>query len=233
MEGYEYGAIAPGDSKDAYFCTERDIKDYYVAFEELAEMVEWVWTVSAPGGQLLTKQEQKEAYERFKSWQRTGRYWEQEIDGDSRLAKAMGKNLDPSRPVSFLEFKRWFLHLATYLEHLRNAVVLRDDTPTMPLLSSEENESVNVLEPLFADVARSENQDFTVPVVPEETFQKEKPGREHEKEEKEKEEEEEVNEEKAEVKLGREEEKEEVKEEETEEVHYSILPEPRSGMHLP
>ena len=31
-----------------------------VTFEELAEMVEWVWTMYAPGGLLLSKQEQKE-----------------------------------------------------------------------------------------------------------------------------------------------------------------------------
>ena len=104
-------------------------------------MVEWVWTVYAPGGQLLSKQEQNEAHEEFEKWRRTGRYWEQKIGG---VAKATNKKLHPARPVSFLEFRAWFLRLTTYLEHLRGAVVCGDNQPTAPSFSEEKERYISL-----------------------------------------------------------------------------------------
>lgn len=174
-------------------------------------MVEWVWSVYAPGGQLLSKQERNEAYERFEKWRRTGRYWDQKIDGDSRSAKSMGgRKLDPARPVSFLEFKKWFLHLATYLEHLHKVVIHREDTPTpiTPPPIDEESTSVNILAPMSTLVAHLEDQDLIASdVVPEDILHKEE-------------------------EVTREDKKEEEKEEETEFVHSSILSEPQFGTLL-
>ena len=50
-----------------------------MTFEELTELVDWVWTMYAPGGLLLSKQEQMEAYEEFEKWRTTGTYWD--VDG--------------------------------------------------------------------------------------------------------------------------------------------------------
>ena len=49
------GVNAPGDRRDIYFCSDQDTESYLASFGELAEMVEWVWSVYAPGGQLLSK----------------------------------------------------------------------------------------------------------------------------------------------------------------------------------
>ena len=112
-------------------------------------MVEWVWTVYAPGGISLSVQERKETYEEFDKWRRTGKYWERKLNGGSKVvAKAMGKKLDPARAVSFLEFRSWFLHLTTYLEHLREAVVYWDDTPTTSAVLSEQNERYISFDPV-------------------------------------------------------------------------------------
>ena len=75
------GKVVPGDSEDATFCSEKDIKNYYVTFEELIEMVEWVWNVYSPGGLPLSLQERKEAREEFDKWQLMGRYWATADDG--------------------------------------------------------------------------------------------------------------------------------------------------------
>ena len=69
------GKVTPGSSKDATFCSDEDIKNYYVSFEELVEMVEWVWNVYSPGNLPLSLQERKEAREEFDKWQQMGRYW--------------------------------------------------------------------------------------------------------------------------------------------------------------
>ena len=70
------GKVVPGDCEDATFCSDKDIKNYYVTFEELVEKVEWVWNVYSPGGLPLSLQERKEAREKFDKWQLIGRYWE-------------------------------------------------------------------------------------------------------------------------------------------------------------
>ena len=70
------GEVIPGDSKDSTFCSDKDIKNYYVTFEELKDVIEWVWNVYSPGNLPLSPQERKEACEEFDKWQLLGRYWE-------------------------------------------------------------------------------------------------------------------------------------------------------------
>ena len=71
------GKVTPGSSEDAAFCSDKDIKNYFVTFEELVEMVEWVWNVYSPGNLPLSLEERKEARESFDMWQQMGRYWEE------------------------------------------------------------------------------------------------------------------------------------------------------------
>ena len=87
---------------------------------------------------LLSVQEQKETHEEFDKWRRTGRYWEREIVGGRKVeAKATSKRLDPARAVSFLEFRAWFLHVASFLEHLREADAMGANITTTPLFIDE------------------------------------------------------------------------------------------------
>ena len=80
-----------GDPRRDVFITQ-EIKDYYVTFEELAVMVEWAWTMYAPGGVLLSREECQEAYEEFEKWRTTGMYWDP--DGD-RVNEANGMGSSP------------------------------------------------------------------------------------------------------------------------------------------
>ena len=141
------GVNAPGDRKDTFFCSDQDIESYIATFGELAEMVEWVWTVYAPGGTLLSVQEQIETREEFDRWRRTGRYWEREIVGGRKIvAKATSKRPDPTRAVSFLEFRAWFLQLADFLEHLRELVVDGDNAATMSMNEYKRYTSLDLIE---------------------------------------------------------------------------------------
>ena len=113
------GKYPMGDHRYDVFSTQ-EVKDYLVTFEELAEMVEWVWTMYAPGGLLLSKQEQKETFEQFEKWQTMGAYWD--TDG---APQEQPSPLQP-RLVPFLEFRAWFTHLTIHIERLRGAVIHSD-----------------------------------------------------------------------------------------------------------
>ena len=89
------GKVTPGSSKDAAFCSDKDIKNYFVTFEELVEMVEWVWNVYSPGNLPLSLEERKEARESFDMWQQTGRYWE-EADISAQMGEFGGLGNDVS-----------------------------------------------------------------------------------------------------------------------------------------
>ena len=84
------GKYPLGDHRRNVFTTQ-ELKDYLVTFEELAEMVEWVWTMYAPGGLLLSIQEQKEAFEEFVKWRTTGMYWDTD-KARAAEAKVMGSS---------------------------------------------------------------------------------------------------------------------------------------------
>ena len=117
------GKYPLGDHRHDVFATQA-VKDYLVTFEELAEMVEWVWTMYAPGGLQLSKEEQKEACEAFEKWRTTGMYWD-----PHRAQQQPSSEQQPSQPrfVPFLEFRAWFSHLTTHIEKLRGAVVHSDN----------------------------------------------------------------------------------------------------------
>ena len=106
------GEYPLGDHRYDVLSTQ-EVNDYLVTFEELAEMVEWVWTMYAPGGLLLSKQEQKEAFEEFEKWRTTGTYW------DTYGAPQEQPPPLQLRLVPFLEFHAWFTHLTIHIERLR------------------------------------------------------------------------------------------------------------------
>jgi len=118
------GKYPLGDHRHDVFSTQ-EVKDYLVTFEELAEVLEWVWTIYAPGGLQLSKEEQNEACEAFEKWRTTGMYW----DPDRAKQQQQSSEQLPSQPrfVPFLEFCSWFSHLTIHIEKLRGAVVYSDN----------------------------------------------------------------------------------------------------------
>ena len=118
------GEYPLGDHRYDVLSTQ-EVNDYLVTFEELAEMVEWVWTMYAPGGLLLSKQEQKEAFEEFEKWRTTGTYW------DTYGAPQEQPPPLQLRLVPFLEFSSWFTHLTIHIERLRGAVINSDTVFTI------------------------------------------------------------------------------------------------------
>ena len=118
------GEYSLRDHRYDFFSTQ-EVNDYLVTFEELAEMVEWVWTMYAPGGLLLSKQEQKEAFEEFEKWRTTGTYW------DTYGAPQEQPPPLQLRLVPFLEFSSWFTHLTIHIERLRGAVINSDTVFTI------------------------------------------------------------------------------------------------------
>ena len=124
---YQYRQL--GDHRHDVFTTQ-EVKDYHVTFEELTEMMVWVWTMYAPGGQSLSKTEQKEAYEEFEEWRMS--FTEQLPSQQPQSSSQQELPLPLPRLVSFLEFRAWFTHLTTHIERSRGTAIRSDKAPTTP-----------------------------------------------------------------------------------------------------